>query len=109
MAQITSYIVIGFAAIGAEIENPFGYDKNDLNLDFFTSSIISQELAAITARPFPSPDEWMFSADNQILGLHGVGADQVLKEGMDTLRLGLKHLGKGGTTMGRSRANSVVA
>lgn len=107
--QITSYIVIGFAAIGAEIENPFGYDKNDLNLDFFCSSIIAQELAAITARPFPTPDEWVFSPNNQTLGLSGVGADTVLKEGLGTLRLGLKSLSMGGRVEGRSRANSVEA
>ncbi|WVQ94903.1 hypothetical protein IAU59_001989 [Kwoniella sp. CBS 9459] len=64
---ITSYIVLGFAEIGQEIENPFGYDKNDLNLDFFTHNIIREELAAITARPFGSPDEWIFSPQNETL------------------------------------------
>jgi len=106
--QITSFIVIGFAAIGAEIENPFGYDKNDLNLDFFCNEIISQELAAITARPFPPPEEWVFSAQNQTLGVSGVGADRVVAEGMQTLRMGLKSLGGGGQAIGRSRASSGV-
>ncbi|WVF67305.1 hypothetical protein IAT40_002056 [Kwoniella sp. CBS 6097] len=64
---ITSYIVLGFAEIGQEIENPFGYDKNDLNLDFFTHNIIREELAAITARPFGSSDEWIFSSKNETL------------------------------------------
>ncbi|OCF43712.1 hypothetical protein I317_02465 [Kwoniella heveanensis CBS 569] len=64
---ITSYIVLGFAEIGQEIENPFGYDKNDLNLDFFTHNIIREELAAITARPFGSTDEWIFSPHNETL------------------------------------------
>ena len=107
--QITSFIVIGFAAIGAEIENPFGYDKNDLNLDFFCNEIICQELAAITARPFPTPEEWVFSAQNQTLGISGVGADRVVLEGMQTLRMGLKSLGGGGQAVGRSRASSGVA
>lgn len=101
--------MIGFAAIGAEIENPFGYDKNDLNLDFFCNSIIVQELAAITARPFPQPEEWVFSAHNQNLGVSGVGADRVVQEGMQTLRTGLKNLGRGGMTVSRSRAGSIVA
>lgn len=107
--QITSYIVIGFAAIGAEIENPFGYDKNDLNLDFFCSSIIAQELAAVTARPFPPPEEWVFSADNQTLGMSGVGADKLMKEGIESVRMGLKGLGRGGEIRSRSRAGSGVA
>jgi putative membrane protein len=107
--QITSFIVIGFAAIGAEIENPFGYDKNDLNLDFFCNEIICQELAAITARPFPPPEEWVFSAQNQTLGVSGVGADKVVSEGMQTLREGLKSLGGGGQAVGRSRASSGLA
>ena len=107
--QITSFIVIGFAAIGAEIENPFGYDKNDLNLDFFCNNIICQELAAITARPFPPPEEWVFSPQNRTLGISGVGADRVVLEGMQTLRMGLKSLGGGGQIVGRSRAGSVLA
>lgn len=107
--QITSFIVVGFAAIGAEIENPFGYDKNDLNLDFFCHQIINQELAAITARPFPPPEEWVFSSENQTLGVQGVGVDRVVLEGMTTLRMGLKSLGSGGQVVGRSRSNSGVA
>jgi putative membrane protein len=107
--QITSFIVIGFAAIGAEIENPFGYDKNDLNLDFFCHQIINQELAAITARPFPSLEEWVFSPDNQTLGIQGLGADRVVMEGMQTLRMGLKSLGSGGQVVGRSRSNTGIA
>lgn len=67
-AQITAYIVVGFAAIGAEIENPFGYDRNDLNLDHYTSGIIARELDAIIARPFAAPEEWVFSDKNMTFG-----------------------------------------
>ena len=58
--QLTAYIVVGFAAIGEEIENPFGYDKNDLDLDFFVSNIIAQEMQAIISRPFAGPESWVF-------------------------------------------------
>jgi hypothetical protein len=109
LLQVTSFIVVGFAAIGAEIENPFGYDKNDLNLDFFCSSIIAQELAAVTARPFPPPEEWVFSPDNQTLGISGIGADRLVQEGLQTVRIGLKSLGQGGQIRSRSRAGSAVA
>lgn len=50
----------------------------------------------------------MFSSQNQTLGLSGVGADRVVVEGMQTLRMGLKSLGGGGESVGRSRTSSVV-
>ncbi|KAI9633770.1 Bestrophin, RFP-TM, chloride channel-domain-containing protein [Dioszegia hungarica] len=70
---IVAYIVIGFAEIGEEIENPFGYDPNDLALDTFTQNIIARELAAIVARPFAPPETWIFSAENKGFGPTGAG------------------------------------
>lgn len=60
-------------------ENPFGYDRNDLHLDFFTSQIIKPELDAIMAKPFPAVEQWVFTAENDALfgAPDGVGADQV--------------------------------
>ncbi|KAI9465829.1 UPF0187-domain-containing protein [Lactarius psammicola] len=37
---VASFVFFGFLVAGEEIENPFGYDKNDLNLDHYTSGII---------------------------------------------------------------------
>ncbi|WWC91921.1 uncharacterized protein L201_006873 [Kwoniella dendrophila CBS 6074] len=91
---ITSYIVLGFAEIGSEIENPFGYDKNDLNLDFFTNNIIKEELSAITARPFTDPNEWIFIKENDNLGKIGIGANELLEKGLDEVRNGLSSLSK---------------
>ncbi|KAK4687646.1 ion channel-forming bestrophin family protein, partial [Tremellales sp. Uapishka_1] len=102
---ITSYIVFGFAAIGEEIENPFGYDKNDLNLDFFVESIIKQELAAITARPFPPPEQWVFSPENKLFGIDDVGADRLQHTGLASIRAGLAALstGRGRPSLRRAR------
>ncbi|KIO32652.1 hypothetical protein M407DRAFT_66439, partial [Tulasnella calospora MUT 4182] len=61
---IAAFIFFGFLAAGDEIENPFGYDKNDLNLDHFTRNIIRVELAALTSRPPPSLEDWALSPDN---------------------------------------------
>lgn len=47
--------------------DPFGYDKNDLNMDHFTRNIIRNELRALTAFPPPSPDVWAFSPRNDRL------------------------------------------
>ncbi|WWC95164.1 hypothetical protein V866_002018 [Kwoniella sp. B9012] len=107
---ITSYIVLGFAEIGSEIENPFGYDKNDLNLDFFTNNIIREELAAITARPFSVPDEWIFVKNNDTLGRVGIGADELAAKGLEEVRNSLAGLsGEKGQNAGlRGRARSPV-
>lgn len=67
----------------AEIENPFGkhtelekkalantisgYERNDLNQDYFTHHIIRAELASITSVPVPNPTEWCFRPDNDSL------------------------------------------
>ncbi|KAL1409197.1 hypothetical protein Q8F55_006027 [Vanrija albida] len=66
---VTTYIVMGYASIAEEIENPFGYDKNDLNLGYFCREIIAKELEAITSTPFRDPSEWMFSERNRPLGV----------------------------------------
>lgn len=47
-----------------ELEDPFGYDYNDLNMDHFTHNIIRKELQAITSLPMPDPAKWAFSPDN---------------------------------------------
>ncbi|KAF9814774.1 hypothetical protein IEO21_04932 [Rhodonia placenta] len=68
---LLSFIFFGFLVAGEEIENPFGYDKNDLNMDHFTNNIIRSELRALTALPVPDPTVWAFSQYNdQIFGSH---------------------------------------
>ncbi|CAB4407586.1 unnamed protein product [Rhizophagus irregularis] len=46
---LASFILIGILHIGGEIENPFGYDENDLDLDDFCGTI-KRELDIITSR-----------------------------------------------------------
>ncbi|KAJ7595691.1 Bestrophin, RFP-TM, chloride channel-domain-containing protein [Mycena floridula] len=64
---IISFVFFGFLVAGEEIENPFGYDKNDLNLDHFTNNIIRNELRAITSTAAPDPARWAFSPENDML------------------------------------------
>ncbi|KAG1880145.1 UPF0187-domain-containing protein [Suillus subluteus] len=64
---IASLVFYGFLVAGEEIENPFGYDKNDLNMGYLVEKIIRKELHAITATPAPNPAVWAFSKENNFL------------------------------------------
>ncbi|KAF1830292.1 UPF0187-domain-containing protein [Decorospora gaudefroyi] len=52
---IAAYIILGVGYIGRELEDPFGYDVNDLPLDSFCRQI-RQDIDIITSRP-PNLDE----------------------------------------------------
>ncbi|KZP07968.1 UPF0187-domain-containing protein [Athelia psychrophila] len=64
---ILAFIFFGFLVAGEEIENPFGYDKNDLNMDHFTNNIIRNELRAVTAVPAPNIAIWAFTPLNDLI------------------------------------------
>lgn len=72
---LASFAFFGFILAGEEIENPFGYDKNDLNMDFFVQNIIRKELSAITSIPTPDPAVWAFHPDNDGLFSRTPGKD----------------------------------
>ncbi|KAH8083315.1 Bestrophin, RFP-TM, chloride channel-domain-containing protein [Cristinia sonorae] len=59
-----SFLLLGFLEIGQEIENPFNYDLNDLDLDHFCL-VIQRELHEVTAHTTPDLDEFVFSQWNQ--------------------------------------------
>jgi len=44
---IAAFIYLGFLAAGEEIEQPFGYDENDLDLDLYTSAIIHEDMVEL--------------------------------------------------------------
>jgi putative membrane protein len=47
-----AYIIVGLAAIGNELENPFGNDVNDLPLDSYCMEL-AKELDTLTSVPAP--------------------------------------------------------
>jgi hypothetical protein len=51
-----AYIILGLAAIGNELENPFGNDVNDLPLDHYCTELTS-ELDTLTSVPAPKFSE----------------------------------------------------
>src|SRR5205809_6457833 len=50
--MVAAYIILGIAAIGHEIENPFGNDVNDLPLDNYCQQL-SSELDQLTSMSPP--------------------------------------------------------
>lgn len=61
---LAAFVYCGLMKCAEELENPFGYDYNDLNLDHFTHNIIRKELRALTSLAMPDPLNWAFSAEN---------------------------------------------
>lgn len=59
-----SFLLLGFLEIGQEIENPFNYDLNDLDLDHFCLDI-QRQLHEITVHTSPNPADFVFSPLNQ--------------------------------------------
>lgn len=58
-----SFLLLGFLEIGQEIENPFNYDYNDLDLDYFCL-VIQRDLHEITTHTNPDPTSFVFSRLN---------------------------------------------
>ena len=63
---VAAYIILGIAAIGREIENPFGLDVNDLPLDAFCTQL-SAEIDVITSMPPPNPKDFIKNSNNKVL------------------------------------------
>jgi putative membrane protein len=62
-----AYIIMGLAAIGNELENPFGNDVNDLPLDTYCIEL-QQELDVLMSVKAPKFGDFLkTSQDNQVL------------------------------------------
>ncbi|KAF2828042.1 UPF0187-domain-containing protein [Ophiobolus disseminans] len=56
---VAAYVILGMAAIGNEIENPFGQEVNDLPIELYCAQIAA-DVAIITSRPAPSMSDYAF-------------------------------------------------
>ena len=63
---IAAYIILGIAAIGREIEDPFGHDVNDLPLDTFCRQIAA-EIDVIASKAPPKSEDFIKSPKNRVL------------------------------------------
>ncbi|KIJ11884.1 hypothetical protein PAXINDRAFT_118576 [Paxillus involutus ATCC 200175] len=48
---VAAFIYLGFLAAGDEIEQPFGYDENDLDLDLFCNELVRADIAQLKTTP----------------------------------------------------------
>ncbi|QRW10443.1 bestrophin protein [Ceratobasidium sp. AG-Ba] len=87
---LAAFFFFGFLAAGEEIENPFGYDKNDLDLDSFCREIVHKELEALISRPPSIPEDWVFAATNNRIFKQEVAPTQWVSMGTDRIREQLK-------------------
>jgi hypothetical protein len=58
-----AYIIIGLAAIGREIENPFGHDVNDLPLEAYCEEL-EMDIDTMTSQPAFVASEFMSREGN---------------------------------------------
>jgi len=87
---IAAYIILGFAAIGREIEDPFGDDVNDLNLDRYCESL-SIELDMIVSFPAPKLADFITKPDNYVMFPDiNEGFPEWKKKGVSRIRAELK-------------------
>ncbi|CAG8433295.1 13043_t:CDS:2 [Ambispora gerdemannii] len=79
-------VLLGIERIGGEIENPFGIDENDLDLDEFCKRL-ARELNLITAHAPPQAEVWIFSKENVPFGKEaGVTGESAVKLEIDEVR-----------------------
>lgn len=59
---VSAYIILGMAAIGNEIENPFGIEVNDLPVELYCAQIAS-DIAIISSRPAAKFEDYVLHPD----------------------------------------------
>lgn len=101
-----AYIIIGLAAIGNELENPFGNDVNDLPLDHYCEEL-QRELDTLTSVPAPKFGEVLkgkgVEGDNMVLWpLSSSGYEMWSKRSESDIRSALRAK----VVVGRGKAGS---
>jgi ion channel-forming bestrophin family protein len=64
--ELAAYIILGFSAIGTEIENPFGGEVNDLPLSDFCTQI-EHDIDIVVSHAPPKAPQFLQVADNMPL------------------------------------------
>ncbi|RUP48903.1 Bestrophin, RFP-TM, chloride channel-domain-containing protein [Jimgerdemannia flammicorona] len=86
VVAIAAFTLLGFEAIGKEIENPFGYDPNDMPLDDLCD-VIRNELEVLTSTTSPGNVEtWIFSKLNKPFHSSEFSAVELKKQNVNLVR-----------------------
>ena len=64
--MFAAYIIFGIAAIGVEIENPFGHDVNDLPLDTYCRDLAA-DIDVLTSLPKATSEDFIQRSENKVL------------------------------------------
>jgi ion channel-forming bestrophin family protein len=64
--MFATYIILGIATIGREIENPFGNDVNDLPLDTYCRELAA-DIDVLTSTPAPKMSDFITNSQNKVL------------------------------------------
>ena len=114
-----AYIIVGLAAIGNELENPFGNDVNDLPLDSYCMEL-AKELDTLTSVPAPRFSQVLsggmgggvLSDENKVLWpLSGSGYGEWVQRSESDIRSALKAkvvVGKGRTYVSASESETPI-
>jgi hypothetical protein len=62
-----AYIILGVALIGRQLENPFGTDVTDIDMDLFIRQL-KVELNILTSKPPPTAQDFIATDQNYPLG-----------------------------------------
>ena len=62
-----AYIILGIALIGRELENPFGDDITDIDMDAFLRQL-KVEINILTSTPPPKAEDFIATEENFPLG-----------------------------------------
>ncbi|KAG8908650.1 hypothetical protein FRB99_004938 [Tulasnella sp. 403] len=63
--SIASFLYLGFLAAGEEIEQPFGYEENDLDLDLFIREVVRADVESLLLRSCPNSYEALKSEQDE--------------------------------------------
>ena len=84
---IGAYIILGIAAIGRQIEDPFGYDTNDLPLERFCNQIRA-EVDIIASKAPPKNEDFIKGDGNRVL--YGRSYEAWMGRSTEDIRASLK-------------------
>ncbi|GAA5924122.1 uncharacterized protein JCM15063_005551 [Sporobolomyces koalae] len=77
---VSATVFLGFLELGTQLEQPFGYDANDLDLDSYCT-LLARELQEITAHPQPAPSTFVWSPLNRpFLPVDGRSATEIIAQ-----------------------------